>query len=266
MAIIRCAILEVYVFGGVRGGRDVHQVWWRGRHRRRMGRRVRWAIRFVGRGVAGGRGRAQGWGRDVSRGNAVKGTQPTSAAMVHNYSPRALWIFTFLLLDFKNRFLTVPVYRIEHFGRKASKDEEYSIWKSVSPSLRHDFRAKIAFFEENDLMVSSLRSFSNGWTGENCVKKLPPKVGKKVHETFLVALTFNTKLYRNFAVSQRLFFVPSQELISRTESWKKHKLGKTAHQYVVSKIVLGIFQLPSPSHCLLPYFRKSRSILKHENV
>ena len=64
----------------------------------------------------------------------------------------------------------------------------------------------------------------------------------------LVALIFNTKLYRNLAVSQTVFFIPSQEFISRTDGWKAPKLGTIAHQYLVSKNLLGIFEIPSPSH------------------
>ena len=82
------------------------------------------------------------------------------------------------------------------------------------------------------------------------------------------ALIFNAKLYRNLAVSQTMFFVHSQELISTMDSCKAPKLGTIAHPYLVSKTVLGIFEIPSPSHFLLPYFPppKKRSILRTRNV
>ena len=135
---------------------------------------------------------------------------------------------------------------------------------SNKKKLWHDCRAKIAFFDANDLLVSSQSSVSNGSTGEYCVKKFRPKIGKKVHESCLVASISNTKLYRNLAVSQTMCFVPSQELISRTDSWKAPKRGTIAHQYFVSKACWGFLKLRLLPVFSLSYFQKSAQFCQHK--
>ena len=51
-----------------------------------------------------------------------------------------------------------------------------------------------------------------------------------------------------------MFFLASRELIWITESWKSPKVGTIAHEYLVSKMMLGIFDIRSFSyfHRILP--------------
>ena len=64
------------------------------------------------------------------------------------------------------------------------------------------------------------------------------------------------ELDRIFTASQNVFFLSSQELILRMDSWKAPKGGAIAHQYLVSERVLVTLSIPSPSNFLLPHFPK----------
>ena len=60
----------------------------------------------------------------------------------------------------------------------------------------------------------------------------------------------------------RLFFVPSWALVSITDCRKAPKLSTIAHQYLVSKTMLGIFEILSPSHYfVMPFLQKTHLIL-----
>ena len=65
-------------------------------------------------------------------------------------------------------------------------------------------------------------------------------------------------------ISQTMFLVPSQEVISRMDSWRGPNLDKIAYQYLVSQTVLGIFEIPSPSHFLLPHFQKNAQFCEND--
>ena len=65
-----------------------------------------------------------------------------------------------------------------------------------------------------------------------------------------------------------MFLILSRELISRTDNWKTPKLGTVADQNlaIVSKTVLEIFEIRSPSYFFTAFPRKKRSILQKRNV
>ena len=70
---------------------------------------------------------------------------------------------------------------------------------------------------------------------------------------------------KKLAVSWNMFSLSSQELISRSDSWKAPKFGPIPHHYLVSKVVLLIFDIRSPSHFLLmPILQKVARFCKHE--
>ena len=50
-----------------------------------------------------------------------------------------------------------------------------------------------------------------------------------------------------------MFFVPSRELISRSDTLKASKFGTLAHQCLLSKTVLGILDIRCPSHTLADF-------------
>ena len=62
------------------------------------------------------------------------------------------------------------------------------------------------------------------------------------------------KLYRKLTISQAVLFIPSQDYISRTDTWKVPKLGTIAYQY--SKMVLGIFDVQCPSLFFTAFLKK----------
>ena len=59
-----------------------------------------------------------------------------------------------------------------------------------------------------------------------------------------------------------MFFVLSRELISIVNSWKAPKLGTIVHQYLVSKTVIGNFEIRAPSHFITAFSTKKCSILQ----
>ena len=120
-------------------------------------------------------------------------------------------------------------------------------------------------FEEYDFLVSSLCSISIESAGENCMTKFIGKVGQKCQQCWTVALVFCAKLYRKRAVSRTLFFVPSRELISRSDSWKEPKFRTITHHYLLCKTVLGVLDIRSPSEFfLMAFLQKIAKFCKHE--
>ena len=112
--------------------------------------------------------------------------------------------------------------------------------------------------------IASLCSISNGSPGKNSVTKFICKVGQIGHQSFSVTLVFCTKLYRKLAVSQTVFLVPSQELISRLDSWKGPKFDTIARHYLISKMVLGDFDIRSSSHFLMTFLQIFTRFCKHQ--
>ena len=117
---------QVCVLGGARRsrGRDVREVWRRGRHWGR-GWRVLWARRSVGRGVGRGRGRAQGRGRGLGRGIAVD----RNASSVGNNEAQPLTRDVVNLGESESRE-SIPLREIDaHFQWYCKPEREFNFFK-----------------------------------------------------------------------------------------------------------------------------------------
>ena len=95
---------------------------------------------------------------------------------------------------------------------------------------RHERSAKVSFFDEIDFFATSQCSILNVSTGEKCVTSSFAKLVKPPSKllSYIGALYSCTE---NFSVSHAVVFVSSQELISRTDSWKAPKFGTEAHHF-----------------------------------
>ena len=102
-------------------------------------------------------------------------------------------------------------------------------------------------------------SISKGSIGENCVANPFAKFVKNAIKAAQVALVFCMKLYRKLAVLR--FQNWSQGQMAGKRSCK---LGTIAHLCLVSRAVLGNFDIHSPSNFFMSFLRKIARFWEHD--
>ena len=105
------------------------------------------------------------------------------------------------------------------------------------------YRARNSTFDENSFLVSSSSPISDGFSGENRMKKVSREVGIKCHRSCSVALVFCTKLYRKLAFSMCSFSQFSFPFNFWTANAKALKFGTLPLDCLFSNTLLPIFDI-----------------------
>ena len=128
---------------------------------------------------------------------------------------------------------------------------------TVGPKLRFFF----FFFLRKWLLGVVIKFNFERIYSSNGVTKFIREVDQNCYQCCSVALVYCTKLRRKLAISQTMFFIPSRELISRTDGWKAPKLGSIAHCNILFQNGAGDFWYLVSCPFFFCLFSKNCSIL-----